>query len=295
MRVRGVLSVAVVCVLSSSRAFSETPRVDAGGKDLGPIEKKPVQVYAVSGGMEILSINPLRGLAVRKKTGDGGGGSVANCNTLQVAFSDPVAGNFVAVFYDEPAPNGAGVQILFDGGLIGVAPGGLGAGGIGISQVPSGLHTFGVVGSDASVSTSTQNVLDVQPFGDAVNLSCREGRTAGATCELFAQWSNPGPAPAGYVVLLNGARLGAIAGTSTSVTVTGAAPGSYTLTLIAILDAGDPDGQYQGAFVETSCELTCVRASVPAVGWKGALMLASVTLAAGMVLLHAGKTAPGAA
>jgi hypothetical protein len=203
--------------------------------------------------------------------GDGGGGDVAELRALQTAYSDPVDGNIVLLLWTENTsnnPDGApgGIDILVNGEVLGALPALPdaelpGTNGIQIGGVPVGTFTFGVRGVGPLMEV-TQNVLALQPFPDAADLQCTEGaRDPGPppTCEMVLSWTNPGPVPTVYGVLVNGLLAGEIPGDLQGVTVTDMPPSDpgtpHCANVVGILDLDD--GNYRGGFPETCCDIVC--------------------------------------
>jgi hypothetical protein len=135
-----------------------------------------------------------------------------------------------------------------------------GINGTNILRIPAGAHKLRIeaLGNDSSAET-TITILDEQPFADARNLECSQGELGGdGTCELLLTWENPGPAPENYQVTVDGQFFGALNGEETEVAFPGATPGEHCATLIGIL--GNDEGNYQGCFVRSCCDLTCTLA-----------------------------------
>ncbi len=215
-----------------------------------------------------------------------GGGDVSNLFAVQVVFSDPIDDGVVAIFYDEPAPNPAGVRLLIDGALLVTIPNGQGAAGVAISGLLPGPALIRIEGANGTFSEALQVVLADLPFALPVNLSCRQGIVTDASCELVGEWENGGPFPDRYIVLVNGQSLGAIAGDDMDVGINGIAAGNFTLALVPF--SPTVDGNYSGPTIQTSCSVACKKLA-PAVGAVGFCILACAGMGCGLLLLRRGK------
>ncbi len=211
-----------------------------------------------------------------------GGGDVSDLFTVQVAFSDPVDGNVVAIFYDEPTPNAAGVRVLIDGLLLGVVPNGQGAPGVAISGFIPGPAVIRVEGANGTFSETVQVVLADLPFALPTNLSCRQGIVTDTSCELVGEWENAGPLPDRYIVFLNGQNLGAVPGDALDVGINGIAAGDYSLALVPFTPSAT--GNYSGPTIQTSCSVACTKLA-PALGVVGFCLLACTGMGSAMMLM----------
>jgi hypothetical protein len=217
----------------------------------------------VSGPMTLVPLSPSeRQLAAQFLPRHSGGGDVTDLQALQLAYSDPTAGNVVRLIWTENTSNNPqGVSVLIDGQLLGTVPG-LdtlpGTNSVDITRVAAGKHTFRVEGEGTSAE-ATLLALQGQPFSDAQNVACREGprNDVDGTCALVISWTNPGPVlPSTYLIIVNNVVQTEIPGTQTTVSFTGAPAGDYTCVVLGFLR--DANGFYRGGFPQTTCTLACL-------------------------------------
>lgn len=241
-----------------------------------PAEDEAPVVLAVSNGMTVIALTKAErllaaSLAGLGNPGDGGGASLGNLTVVQTAFLNSACPtpqgcaapcNALLVLWTEATPKTA-VRIVVDGALratVPALPPALvpGPNGVSLLNVAAGRR---VVRIEAVGNTSAAErafvVLDGQPFADAQDLRCTEGpATGGGTCRMSVRFSNPGPDPDAYAVLLDDVFLGTLDPSFTSFVIDRVPAGEHELTLIGVSEA--VEGSYRGCFVSARCRLTCV-------------------------------------
>ena len=202
---------------------------------------------------------------------EGGGGDVANLTVIQVEYSLPEDGNVVLLIWDETIPNFSGVALtLIDPEdpentlgpltLDGLAPDELpGSQTAFVAGIPEGTWTFQIEGSgEPGLDQLDMEILAEQPFADVENLACSEGAAAddASSCDLVITWDTPEPLAGYHLIIVNGiAQLQTTSGSADTVVLNGAPPNEYETVNLGFLEI--ETGFYRGAFVTTSCELTC--------------------------------------
>jgi hypothetical protein len=206
----------------------------------------------------------------RRREGEGGGGDVLNLIAIQVRYLDsncslaapcPAPCNVVRLAWQENMPNPNGVEIYVNDVLLGRIPGVPeanlpGVNVVDIRNVPAGAQTFRVEEDNTGTfSEVTITVLDAQPFADVQGLSCRQGRVTADGCELYAEFTNVGPFPDDYLIVIDGRFRGTIPSRFQGVLVPGMTPGNHCIMVIGELRT--PEGIYWGCPVQSCCDLSC--------------------------------------
>jgi hypothetical protein len=203
------------------------------------------------------------------EAGEGGGAQVGSLDPVQVFYrSGDCLGdcggtpcNAVLLVWLERASKPSGITVSIDGRMIGVVPSlpassipGFNA--VRVVQVAAGTRTFRVSSTDnGSASEAVITVVDAQPFSDVEGLTCQDSGAASA-CDLVARWTNPGPLPASYGVMLDGLFVDTVPGTATMAAISGVAPGAHCVEVVGLTAAAD-GSSYRGCFVRACCSLDC--------------------------------------
>ncbi|MBI4604198.1 MAG: hypothetical protein HY721_19745, partial [Planctomycetes bacterium] len=192
------------------------------------------------------------------RPGDGAGADVTNIALLQTRFLDSQCGfppscqgpcNVVLLLWDESQENPDGVDVFLNGRRLGTVPGMPrdripGTNGVNLEGLPAGPQRVRAeaVHNRASFVEETIEVLDSQPFSDAMDLSCREGALeANGTCQVELDWATAGALPDAWGILFGENApdrplrfLGTVSGNTLRLTITGVAPGEHCVEVVGI-------------------------------------------------------------
>jgi hypothetical protein len=187
------------------------------------------------------------------QSADGGGAGAGDSLVAIQTEYGPQEGNVALLLWDDPQDV---VIAVDDEPVANVAPGiNLAF----ISPLEPGLHAFRVVG--ATVAEGSLTILEAQPFSDAMEFRCEQGAvTEESSCDVVFSWTNPGPLPSYYLLLVDdNTDVETSDGEVTEVVVQGLEAGAHAGTLYGFGEEtpGNRRALYRGAAVGTECDVTC--------------------------------------